>query len=142
MSFAVDAIRYQIDRDSTWKSGSNMLNYHYLPMKPLHFLIVIALHLLVFATSLSAGVEKNEDGTYTISGKWTYWTERDLFAPSGRENEFGEFKTLLFKPAVNEFEGIREFKQTPATFIVRARESDTEVGDKILVVEEILSREP
>lgn len=102
---------------------------------------VVAFLVLAFAPALLAEVEKNEDGTFTISGSWTFWEDRDFLAPSGRENNFGEYKTVLFKQAINDFEGIREMKQTPATFIVSARESKTPEGETILVVEQILKRE-
>lgn len=96
--------------------------------------------VLIFAALpfLLAGVEKNDDGTYTITGSWTYWPERDLVAPSGK-NDFGEYKTILFKSAVNDFAGMKELKKTPAAFKVRARVSG-EGADQILVVEEILEK--
>lgn len=98
--------------------------------------------LFVSVAPLSAGVEKNGDGTYTISGKWTFWPEKELLAPSGRENDFGEFKTLLFKSAVNDFSGVRQLKQSAATFVVKGRESvNPDNGDKVLVVEAIVSRQ-
>lgn len=87
---------------------------------------------------LFAEVEKNPDGTYTISGSWSYWAEKDIVAPSGK-NDFGDYKTILFKLTVNDFAGMKELKKTPAVFKVRARESG-EGPDKILVVEEILER--
>ena len=94
---------------------------------------------LVFSLApLFAEVEKNEDGTYTISGTWTYWPERDIVTPSGK-NDFGEFKTILFKLAGNEFAGMKELKKTPAVFKVKARVSG-EGTDKNLVVEEVLEK--
>lgn len=108
-----------------------------LPLLPRSFVVAC---VLVFASlfPLFAGVEKNEDGTYTITGSWTYWPEKDIVAPSGK-NDFGEFKTILFKLAVNDFPGMKELKKTPASFIVRARESGDGNG-KTLVVEQILEK--
>jgi len=106
-----------------------------------HILLpIVALLLFACLSPLFAGVEKNEDGTYTIIGKWTFWADKDFLAPSGRDNDFGEYKTILFKPSVNEFSGVKEMKQTLATFVVQARESKTPEGETILVVEQILSR--
>lgn len=102
---------------------------------------VVAFLVLAVAPAVLADVEKNEDGTYTVSGAWTFWADKDLLAPSGRENNFGDYKNILFKPTVNDFEGIREMKQTPATFTVSARESKTPEGETILIVEQILKRE-
>lgn len=102
---------------------------------------VVAFLVLAFAPAVLAEVEKNEDGTYTVSGSWTFWADKDLLAPSGRENNFGNYKNILFKPTVNDFEGIREMKQTPATLTVSARESKTPEGETILIVEQILKRE-
>ena len=87
---------------------------------------------------LLAEAEKNPDGTYTISGTWTYWAEKDIVAPTGK-NDFGDYKTILFKQAVNDFAGMKELKKVPATFKVKARESTDDTG-KILIVEEILER--
>jgi len=101
------------------------------------FVCVLPLYGLM--ASLHAGVEKQEDGTYLLSGAWTFWSDKEMLAPSGKM-DLGEYQAILFKPTVNEFEGVREMKKTTATFKVRARESATEIGDKILVVEEILEK--
>lgn len=97
--------------------------------------------LLLFAaiTSAIAGAEKQEDGTYLLTGTWTFWAEKEMLAPTGKM-DLGDFKAILFKPAVNEFAGVREMKKTEAIFKVKGRESTTESGDKILVVEEILEK--
>jgi len=102
---------------------------------------ILLLSLLFFAviSSAPAGAEKQDDGTYLLTGIWTFWADRDMLAPTGKM-DLGEFKAILFKPTVNEFAGIREMKKTPASFKVRARESLTETGEKILVVEEILEK--
>lgn len=100
--------------------------------------IITALIFAGFSSPLLAEVQKNGNGTYTISGTWTFWEEKDLLAPTGKDNDFGEFKTILFKSPVNDFEGIRKYKKKQATFKVKARESQSGGGEKILVVEEIL----
>ena len=71
--------------------------------------------------ALFAGVEKHADGTYTISGTWTYWAEKDVVAPTGKANDFGQFSNILFKNIVNDFEGMKALKQTFDTFKVKGR---------------------
>ncbi len=100
--------------------------------------IITALFVAALSCPLMAEVQKISDGIYTISGTWTFWAEKDLLAPTGKDNDFGEFKTILFKALVSDFEGIREYKKTQATFKVKARESQSDGGEKILVVEQIL----
>lgn len=100
---------------------------------------IIAFISTAWLNPLFAGVEKNADGTYTISGTWTYWAEKDLVAPTGKSNDFGAFSTILFKSNVNDFEGMKALKKTFATFKVKGRESGDGTG-KALVVEEILER--
>jgi hypothetical protein len=106
------------------------------------FLKVLAasVFLAMDAPSAVAGVALQDDGTYLISGTWTFWPDKEILAPSGRENDFGEFETILFKPDANEFEEVYGFKKTSATFKVRARVSTTSQATKILVVEAILER--
>ncbi len=89
--------------------------------------------------SLHASAEKQEDGTYLLTGTWTFWADKEMLAPT-EKMDLGDFKAILFKPTVNEFAGVREMKKTAATFKVKARESATETGDKVLVVEEILEK--
>ncbi len=103
-----------------------------------HFLLAVLTFFSVALPAL-ADVEKQADGSYLISGTWSFWSEKDILAPSGQTN-LGDYKAVIFKPTVNEFEGVREMKQTPATFLVRARESSKGTGDVILVVEEILQK--
>lgn len=100
---------------------------------------VIALISTAWLNPLFGEVEKNADGTYTISGTWTYWAEKDVVAPSGKSNDFGEFNNILFKNPVNDFEGMKALKKTFAIFKVKGRESGAG-QEKVLVVEEILER--
>ncbi len=101
--------------------------------------IILAILLTASPPTLFAGVEKNEDGTYTISGTWSYWQDKGLIAPAGKTRDFGEFNQILFKPLANEFEGAKSLKKTVATFKVKAREGGSDDG-KILIVEQILER--
>ncbi len=98
---------------------------------------ILAILFTAFLPTLFAGVEKNEDGTYTISGTWSYWEDKALIAPSGKGHDFGEFDQIVFKPLANEFEGAKSLKKTNATFKVKAREGGSG-GGKILIVEQIL----
>lgn len=87
---------------------------------------------------LPADVEKNDDGTYTVSGTWTFWPEMELLAPSGKENSFGEFKTVIFKQTANDEFNVRNYKGTFAVFKARARVGHGNSGESNLVVEQIL----
>jgi hypothetical protein len=103
------------------------------------FLLVCALMASAILSSAMAGIEKQEDGTYLLTGTWTFWTDREMLAASGKF-DLGEFRAILFKPTVNEFEGVREMKKSAATFKVKARESTSPSGEKVLVVEQILEK--
>ncbi len=108
-------------------------------MPPLSRIPLFGLLYLAAALSAFAGAEKQEDGTYLLTGSWTFWADKEMLVPTGKM-DLGEFKAILFKPSVNEFAGVREMKKTEATFKVKARESTTGSGDKVLVVEEILEK--
>lgn len=97
----------------------------------------LAVLMTVFPALLDASVEKSEDGTYTISGTWTFWPEKGILAPSGKGNDFGEFQTILFKISGNESFNLKEYKKTFAVFKIKGRESQGE-GTKVLIAEEIL----
>lgn len=103
---------------------------------------LLALAFAGCATLLSsaarAEVVSEGKGIYTVSGTWTFWAEKSLLAPGGKENHFGEFQTVLFKPECNEAEEVTKFKKTFATLKVLGRESVNKGGDKVLVAEKIL----
>ncbi len=103
-------------------------------LRPLTTVVVL---MAVFLPFLNADIKRNDDGTYTVSGTWTFWPEKDLLAPSGKGNDFGEFQTILFKPSVNEAFNLKEYRKTFAVFKIKGRESQGG-GGKVLVTEEIL----
>lgn len=109
-------------------------------MKLLPRSALLALALLgTFVVPARAGVELQDDGTYVISGLFTFWPEKNILAPTGKFDT-GEFSSILFKPGVNEFPGVREMKKSLASFQVNARAKTGTGGEKILVVEAILAR--
>lgn len=99
-----------------------------------------ALILAVLFSSVLHGrseVEVQADGTYLLTGTWMFWPEKEILAPYGRFDR-GEFAAVVFKPAVNDFEGVRALERTPATLRVRARINPGENDGKVLVVTEIV----
>lgn len=103
---------------------------------PLCILLALLAGFSGFPSPLLAEVERQDDGTYLLSGQFTFWPDKEILSTTGKFDT-GEFSSVIFKQAVNNFEGVREMKKTMATFKVRARVGG---GNNVLIVEEILER--
>ena len=103
-------------------------------------LIAIASFLL-FAAVAPAEVEVSDGGTYILTGSFTFWKDKDMLTPFGKFDR-GEFDAVVFKPTVNNFEGVENLQNTPASLKVRARETQSPDAGRVLVVTEILEIAP
>lgn len=99
--------------------------------------------MVLCLVSARADVEQLEDGTYKVTGMYVFNEEKNMLLPAAKENTYGEFRIVIFKPSALEYPGIRDLN-APAecVFKVRGRPSiSPESGDPLLIVEQILEWE-
>lgn len=96
--------------------------------------------VLLFSLSsvLFAGIEKQEDGTFIISGPITYMAERNnIFLGSGFDK--GEYKNVLLKePILAAAPELKNCKKTEVSLKVQAREAAGADGVKTLIAEKLV----
>ena len=105
---------------------------------------LILLVLLAFWPCFAhAEVEDLKDGTYKVTGKFIYYPDKDMLVPSGKGNNYGDFKLIIFKPSALEYPGIHELTTaTHVVFKVKGRPGKSGVdGEPVLIVEQILEWE-
>lgn len=110
-------------------------------MKAKHLFKLLASALVLSSSSLTASIENQGDGTYKIEGYFYFNTTLEMVAPWGKNNDFGEFSTVIFKGDANLFPDIEKLgSETITTLIVKAQENPHPEADKepILVVTEII----
>lgn len=93
--------------------------------------------------SVRADVEQLEDGNYKVSGIYVFNEEKNMLLPAAKENTYGEFRLVIFKPSSLDYPGLRDLTTpTECVFKVRGRTSiHLESGDPLLLVEQILEWE-
>lgn len=94
--------------------------------------------LLSLSSLLFAGVEKQEDGSFIISGPVSYMSERNnIFLAGGFDK--GEYKNVLLKePIVAAAPALQSCKKTDVTLKVQGREIVGADGSKVLIAEKLV----
>jgi len=113
-----------------------------IPLKGL--LALLAITMISIPVSLFASIEDQGDGTYKVEGYFYFNTELEIVAPWGKNNNFGEFSSVIFKGEANHFPNIQELNQNSLTMLlVKAQANPHPEPDKepIFVVTEILEWE-
>lgn len=126
----------------------NFASIQFRPSSRIHFpfmktILSILFSTAVFLSSALADVEQLEDGTYKVTGMFAFNEEKNMLLPAAKENTYGEFRIVIFKPSSLDYPGIRELTTpTQCVFKVRGRPSiSPESGDQLLLVEQILEWE-
>ncbi len=102
--------------------------------------ILFSTTLLLFSLSsvLFAGVEKQEDGTFIISGPISYLAERNnIFIANGFDK--GEYKNVLLRDSIlAAAPELKNCKKTEVSLKVQGRELGGADGVKTLVAEKLV----
>ncbi|OJV22414.1 MAG: hypothetical protein BGO12_07960 [Verrucomicrobia bacterium 61-8] len=101
------------------------------------YLQVLCAGLFLSAAWCQADVTIEADGVYILTGNWMYWKEKNLLAPYGKFNR-GEFDAIVFKEKANEFDGVKELNNTPATIKAHGKVNQGEQARKVLVITDII----
>lgn len=103
----------------------------------MRYLQVLCAWLFLSAAWCRADVTIEADGVYILTGNWMYWKEKNLLAPYGKFNR-GEFDAIVFKGSSNEFNGVKELNNTPATIKAHGRVNQGGQAGKVLVITDII----
>lgn len=98
----------------------------------------VATLLVSVSSSLFAGVEKQDDGTFIISGPVSYIAERNnIFLASGFDK--GDYKNILLKEALlTAAPSLKNCKKTEVSLKVQGREITDAAGVKVLIAEKLV----
>ena len=99
-------------------------------------ILMTCLLFLIACLKTQAEIVEIDPETFEISGCFTFWADRNLRAPTGT-NDWGEIKSVVFKPNASAVPEVLDLKKTRATLKAKAR-----VTSGILVVTEILGVTP
>ena len=98
----------------------------------------VATLIISVSSTLFAGVEKQEDGTFIITGPLSYLAERNnIFLAAGFDK--GDYKNILLKEAIiTAAPALKSCKKTEVSLKVQGKELTDAAGLKVLIAERLV----